>query len=531
MNAGAAAPLSGPFRLLAWLVLCVGIGYGAWSTWVPVTEPFRFGFLAHNAARYALAGRNYVRDGFLAHGGVPNLTPGRVPRDVSSPDDVPPRIPYVHHPPLAPIVVGLAFAALGESERAAQLPFWIAGIGVPLLLFVLARRLLRGIGPHVAAAVCGGLPIAAIYGGHVDPQGPFVVLGVLVMLLGWLRCRARGGASWPWLAAGGLALGLLSDWSAAYAAGFLALAEFVRRGTRADRRVLLLPVLCVAFVLAFIAWIRASGLSVGGDFTGSAGIRSWTALTLPGVKLGAELAKWCGGVVAMFTPAALVLTVLAAIPALRRRARVEGSEFERVLAVLLATGFAHVVLFPAGAFIHDYWTFLLVPGVALACGAVIESMRAAAERRFGEGFGVLVVLASLAAIGVSAVASREAWYGREGDPRHAIHAQIGTQVRGSIALTERVLTNIPFYNPTRSDLLVYPEFSFAADRVVRGNVRTEADVERAIAEEGPFDVYLSATWTGVEEAPVVASLASKHPERAGYVMGQRVRIFELTKTR
>jgi hypothetical protein len=162
------------------------------------------------------------------------------------------------------------------------------------------------------------------------------------------------------------------------------------------------------------------GLSVGGDFTGSAGIRSWTALTLPGVKLGAELAKWCGGVVAMFTPAALVLTVLAAIPALRRRARVEGSEFERVLAVLLATGFAHVVLFPAGAFIHDYWTFLLVPGVALACGAVIESMRAAAERRFGEGFGVLVVLASLAAIGVSAVASREAWYGREGDPRHAI---------------------------------------------------------------------------------------------------------------
>lgn len=525
MNASAPTPLSGPARLLAWLVLLGGVAFGAWSTWIPVTEPFRFGFLAHNAARYALAGRNYVRDGFLAHGGVPNLTPGRVP------DDGTPRIPYVHHPPLAPLVVGVAFAVLGESERAAQLPFWIAGLCVPWFVFVLARRLLVGIGPHVAAAVAASVPISAIYGGHVDPQGPFVVLGVLGMLIGWARWRERGAQGWPVLACVALLVGLASDWSAAYAAGFLALAEFVGRGARRESRVGLLPAVCVVFVVAFVAWIRASGLSVGGDFTGSAGIRSWGALAMPGVDVGAELVKWLRGVAAMFTPAALALTVLTAVPALRRAATRDGADAGRTLFVLLATGIAHVLLFPAGAFIHDYWTFLLVPGVAIASGVVVEALRRASERRFGEGFSVLCVGLVFVAIGHSTWTSRANWLAREGDPRHAIHAQIGAQVRGSIALDERVLTNIPFYNPTRSDLLVYPEFSFAADRIVRGNVATEADLERAIAEEGPFDVYLSATWPGVPEAPVVASLAAKHPERAGYVMGQRVRIFELSKTR
>ena len=51
------------------------------------------------------------------------------------------------------------------------------------------------------------------------------------------------------------------------------------------------------------------------------------------------------------------------------------------LSILLLWGVAHIVLFPLGAFVHDYWSLYLGPGVALAAASGLVSIANALGRR------------------------------------------------------------------------------------------------------------------------------------------------------
>lgn len=453
-----------------------------WLLWhqvrTPLEGPFRHGFLGHNAGRYALAGRNYVRHGFSAHLGAPDLTPGRT--------QDPPHL-YLHHPPLAPLLVGAAFAALGESERSAELPFVACAMLLPLAMYWLARACLRGGGPAAAAVFTAVVPMTMFYGGHVDPQGPFVLLSVILQVGAWLRFRATRSAGWLAVSLAALLLGLLSDWSAAYAAGFLWLLD--RRGGARDRRIRLLPFAAVAFVAAYVAWLLALGRSPWEELIHSAGVRS-SGIFDDAAALKGALAGRARDFVALHLWPVVALAALALLPPIRRAVAKPEGGLGRAILALLFTGAVHVALFPQGALVHDYWTYLFQPSLALAAAASFEAVRAVAARKSGEGFGVLTALLLLggtAWLGNRAAAEK---YGSSIGP--IPYATLGQATREFVRPDERLLTNLAAVNPVSTRLLGIPEFAYYADRVTRGGVGDEAALDRAIAEEGPFQEFLWA---------------------------------------
>lgn len=474
-------------RWLVGFLLLASLGFWGYLAWPPLEGPFRLGFQHHNAARYAIQGRNYVRHGFTENLLAPDYTPG-ARRPAAE------RALYLHHPPLTPLVVGASFAMLGESEKNAQLPFFVLGMLAPLAMFVLGRRVLRSGGAALAAAFLAIPPLGTIYGGHVDPQGPIVVISVLLATWAYLRFRTSRSMRDLLGVAGFTAIGLLSDWSAAYPLGVIALAEtFLPGGTR-DRRVWLLPLLPIGFFVAYLSWIEAMGRSPSVELFTGAGTRTLLGiLRESGVDVTAAVSDFGVNLRRMFTGGLLLLAVAGAFVLLRSRPDPTAADpcaGRFAFVVLALTGVSHVLLFPQGALVHDYWTYLLLPAAALAAAAFVDAIRIRWTHSQGEGFGSLVVFSAVAWVALASYRETTATLAAQ-EVGELPHSLVGRATREQVRPHERVLTNLD-YNPTSTRLIVKPEFTWYADRIARGAILTEADLDRAEAEEGAFDWFVYA---------------------------------------
>lgn len=474
-------------RAPKWLIVVLLLGSLAfWAHFAlrPLDGEFRLGFQHHNAARYAIQGRNYVRHGFSENLGAPDYTPGarRAPED---------RALYLHHPPLVPLLVGASFAAIGESERNAQLPFFVLGACVPLAIFLLGRRLLGSGGGALAAAFSAVVPMGTLYGGHVDPQGPVVVIALALTVWAYSRFRvSRRGFDLALVAVFAL-IGMLSDWSAAYPLGILAVLDAFAPGGTRDRRVWLLPMLPIAFFAGYLGWIVAMGRSPNVELLAGAQARSFSSVFALGAdSLVSAIGDFFRNFERMFTLPLLALGALGAGFALRAKSDGGGDAFADRFAMLVTfgSGLAHVVLFPQGALAHDYWTYLLLPGFALAAARFVEGLRVRATRSQGEGFGALLALAAVGAVGYVSAGETRATLARQ-EQSTMPHALLGKAAREQVRPNERLLTNLEHYNPTSTRFIILPEFTWYSDRVARGNIQSEADLDRAIAEEGEFDWF------------------------------------------
>ena len=446
----------------------------------PTTEgEFRLGFAGHNAARYALAGRNYERNGFAATRFAPDLTPGE-PTEGE-------RHLYLHHPPLAPWLVGASFKLAGESEEAASRPFlWCSALATVLLFFV-ARHVAGGAAGGVAALLFAVVPMTGFYGAHVDPQGPPTTAAILACVLLFLRYRETGGGGRLTLLLAALAGSLLTDWPVAILACLMPLAG---RLFPVGHRLRLWPAagVAVAFFGLFLGWIVALGRSPTDELLRSVDSRSFQMLEVSREVLMAELAATGRAFVTLFTAPLLILAGLVVVPWLR--AGVRRGAFGASLLLLGATGALHVLMFPGGALIHDYWTYLLLPPVVVAASAVVESVRRRTARSLGVGFSLVVACLPCGLVGYVGQRDLADLYAeKEAEAAALPHADLGRIVRQYVRPHERALSNLP-YNPVRSDLLHYPIFSYYADRVVRGGIQTRDQLEAAQAEEGPFDRFV-----------------------------------------
>jgi 4-amino-4-deoxy-L-arabinose transferase-like glycosyltransferase len=500
------------------VLVLASLGFWGYFLRKPLAGEFRLGFQHHNAARYAIMGRNYVRHGFTPNLGAPDLTPG-------ARTDARDRWLYLHHPPLAPLIVGAAFSLAEPREDVAQLPFAILGLLTPLAMFVLARRCVGGAGPAFAAAFMALPPLATLYAGHVDPQGPIVVLGVTLTLFAYLRFRESRRTRDLMLAGGCALLGLLSDWSVAYALGFIFLADrFLPGGTR-DGRVAALPALAVAFFLAHLGWVMAMGRSPAAELFAGAGTRSLAGILRDDSgQANAAVASFFANFPRLLTTALLALGALGAIVA-AARARAGGGPASGSAAIacffLFLTGCAHVVLFPQGALVHDYWIYLLLPAFALAAAIAAETIRERVARAQGEGFGVLLSVVMVAGVAWPSAGSTKATLAnqeRGGLP----HAMLGRAVREQVRPHERVASNLP-YNTQGTRYYVFPEFTWYSDRRVRGGIHDRAALDRAIAEEGAFDWFCYAPLPSGPD-PILADLEARlgNPKRlqfnGGYLL-------------
>lgn len=504
--------------LLALVLLLAGLAH-AWIHWQPpLSGRFRFGFVGQNAARYSLAGRNYVRNGFTAGLGAPDFTPGE--------PGARRRFLYLHHPPLAPLAVGASFALFGESERSAALPFLAAGLLSAVLVFLVARRCMNAFGAGAAALLFASAPMTGIYGAHVDPQGPLLTASLLAATWSYLRFREHGRALDRALIFAFIVAGLGADWPAAFAALLLPFADRARAEGRADPGLRALPLAALGCGLLFAIWIGLMGRFPAAELFDAAGVRSPFALLAEGpAEIAREVGQFVSNLSRLFGLPLLAFVALGAVPELRRAAQA-GANLRAALVVLGGTGAAHVLLFPQGAFVHDYWTFLLLPAAALLGGAALAGLASWIGERRGAALGLG---AALALLGLAAyLGSREtrAWFWRPQQEAETL-AAFGETLRDRVRAEECVLTNAPV-NTVRADLLYYPAFTYYADRIVRGGVRSYADLERAEREDGPFRRFLYVQSRDVDELALFAELERRgFPKHTLSVLGSTLFLYDL----
>lgn len=340
--------------LLILLVAALARAYGLDRPWAPGDHSGWGGSFYSNIAR------NYIRYGYWATCLAPVVTTGELPPER--------HVYYLTHPPLIGLSVSLVFRALGESEWAARLVPLAFSVGSVALVYLLGAGLWSPAVGLLAASFAALVPMGIVYGAHVDPQGPPVTFFSLAMAEGYRR--GNWGAA---LAALGLGSGF--DWPVHYMSALLAAHALVSKG---DRRALVLPVASLILATGFLLYAHRIAPRPEQNYLGASAIQSfsfWSGWTvdprrIPGYRLREPgVVEWLerlrGYYLELFT---LPLAVLAAVGLAAGLARRETGKH----LVLLAWGALHVLLFPMGAYVHDYWSDYLTPGLALsaAVGAV-----------------------------------------------------------------------------------------------------------------------------------------------------------------
>jgi hypothetical protein len=266
--------------------------------------------------------------------------------------------PYAHHPPLPNLLAALFGLLPGEPEWQVRLgPYLLALLAIPA-----AAALLRGFairwGPTLLAV---GLMVVT---GFFWVYAPLMFdLGLILALSAAVAHLRRHPAPPGWLVVAGCGLAVLASlgsWPGIAFAAALGLWLFAAR--RLDRVTVAVGasmVLGAAVSLAYMVGIHGiSGLSdqtelrtAGGGFTA--------------IEFAARMEQWLSSLLPVWYLALFPFAIAAGLLDRRTRLYTAGS-------AALAAGW--VLVLNNGAYVHDYWLFLvLVPGLA-GTGALLDGL-------------------------------------------------------------------------------------------------------------------------------------------------------------
>jgi hypothetical protein len=313
-------------------------------------------------AFYSNIARNYLRYGYVETRFAPVISTGDTP--------VEERRYYLTHPPLIGLAVSVAFHLFGEHEWSARLVPLAFSLGCILLIYRLGSSMASRETGLAAAGIYAFLPVEIVYGAHVDPQGPPLAFFSLLLFLAYLEKR-------PLLATGALVLGAGFDWPIHYLAGLLAIHALASRSDRGawGAGLLATSVLLVALFFLYARLVAPHPRQLYLESTAEDAFLFWTGIRvapdrIPGRSIEAPTAReWLARMGShfdsLFTVPILALTAFGLVVYGARRS---GGE----LRILLFWGLLHVLLFPLGAFVHDYWSIYLAPGLALAAAVALR---------------------------------------------------------------------------------------------------------------------------------------------------------------
>jgi hypothetical protein len=344
-------------------------------SWLPLlTGRFGDNHLGRVEGRYALQLRNLQEKGLL------DSTFGADWSPYSS-------TPYAHHPPLPNLLSWLFGALPGDAEWQVRLgPYLLALLALPA-----AAALLRNLGIRWSATLVA-VGLMAVTGYYwVYGVLMFDIGTVLALLAAAVHVRREPTPSRRaiWLACGAAVLATLGSWPGIGFAAGLGLWLLITR--RFDRVAILLcasMAVGLAVSLAYMFGVHGLGAlkdqtelrTAGGSYT------AWEFVR--------QQARWFTALLPVWYLVLLPIGVVAGL--IDRRTR-----FVTALASVCAGGW--VLVLNEGAYVHEYWAFLvLVPGV-IGMGALLDRIAGLLpSRALGAGalavgvgltvaFGVMVV--------------------------------------------------------------------------------------------------------------------------------------------
>jgi len=361
---------------------------------------------------------------------------------------------YCNHPPLPALVMAAAFAAFGVSEAAYRIVLILCSLAALVLFRRIAARLLAAPADRAATLIFAALPMFAYYS-IVTALQVMALNGILAAVLFYLRWRDGGGkGDYAGLLAS-IAVACFCAWPGYYVALVLLVAH-VRSGHLRTRAVVALlgwNVLVFGIYLLQLWVASPPDLDPIRKLLG-AGLDRATprGLSIPGYALG-EIRE-----LAMMMTIPTLLLAGTGLLALRTGTITPN---ERLIAGLSLLGLDEIV-FARLASQHEFYSYFLIVGLALAAGAGLARIRdRVAALRPKLVAPVTAGLLGLVLIQAGWMLQRRLTSegGYEFYHRLGLALSEETPPRGRVLL---LTDNIPFYTPYYGD--VYTLWFDAANR-------------------------------------------------------------------
>jgi len=280
---------------------------------------------------------------------------------------------YLDHPPMTGWLLSLSFLVFGCHEWSARLVPVLCSMGGLILLYLIIRRFWKTQTVLIALAIAAVAPMAAFYGSFVDVQGPIPFFFVLLALYLYLRFDKR--TTWGrWIAVLiAFIVSALSDWPAYYLVPVILVHHFFSKSAGLRRwRVLLLPAVALAAIALFvfyINWVEFGSASFRIDEMVQWFVHRAISTASEASGQSFTVVDWFGAIAqnlrVMFSLPVLILAAVGLLFYVLRIASRRADKSDGVLALLLAFGLMHVLIFRQGAYDHDFWGYYLYPAIAL----------------------------------------------------------------------------------------------------------------------------------------------------------------------
>jgi 4-amino-4-deoxy-L-arabinose transferase-like glycosyltransferase len=441
-----------------------------------------------NGAVWSNVARNYNRYGFAAtRFGQVNNYGSLTPKTFSF---------YIHHPPLLPILVALSFRIFGESEASARYVPIVFSLGALVFVFLISKHFWGTLGASIASTALVATPHYLYLGRMVnhEPLTFFFIMGAAYFYALWRDSASRLSYA---LFAAFLIGGSLSGWPMFIFIGSVFLLDVVLE-RRVCKETLVLPLVGLVLFGLFLVhvsllkgWESASAdlVSIARTRTGQAPVASTGEYDW--VKVPGRVYFW---LTLEFTWPMLALSLLgtAAIAFVRSsRSRL----FLGLVLTLLVVALLFIVIFPQGAWHHDYWVFYFLGPFALSA-AVLGSLSFAKKWLNLAALmvsGVLVGALVLVGVPVTSYLHNFAI-----DYRFKV---VGEAIRSQTDEGTIVITNLP--------LLV--EANYYADREIVVEVKSFEELERIMGKYQDKEVVFLDTGVPGEFRALLASRYSSEP--------------------
>ncbi|MEW6097259.1 MAG: glycosyltransferase family 39 protein [bacterium] len=303
--------------------------------------------------------QNYIRFGYLDSKFAPTLNVG-----YEKPDKF---TYYINHPPLLPILVSLSFRIFGVHEWSARLVPILFSIGNLFIVFILIRRLWGKEVALLASFFFTLIPMDAYFGRMVCHEAPTTMFFSLLCLYFYLLYIEKEK---KWHLAGiviSFTLGTLTGWPVYYISLLITLHYLIFFYPKRKKIILPLILFSISITLfvIYIGYICFLGTiqnlidafmrRISFQDEGSSSFFTFYQF----IKYENSIVIW-----RYFTPTLCVLSLIW-IMNFSMRIKII-SQKESFIILLLLFGLIHILLFPNGAWVHDYWSFYLTPFIILS---------------------------------------------------------------------------------------------------------------------------------------------------------------------
>ena len=277
---------------------------------------------------------------------------------------------YYGHPPLAHWLIHASMTTFGfHLVGMRMMPIICSALVAFFLTWIATRH--RGLVAGIASILLyDTLPMVLVFGRMANYESLLLCLGLaaVTVFLEWRGGRRR------WATLGLFFLAGFTDWPAVFVALVLVVGGLLRtkRGSVLDA---LTPLIGVSLGVALYLWLVAIWMG-GADgipelFTGTYrqtimgfdGKLVGDFLSINGLNVGRYFGWGAIGLAAMYV-------IRAALRLLGRR----GDQVDVHLVLWPLVTLLNIVVFPRGAWIHDFWTFYATPAVVLGASAFFADL-------------------------------------------------------------------------------------------------------------------------------------------------------------